>query len=159
MSGTEEHNGTMNRILALLFFLVLPVIVTARAVRAWSYQEMFDQADLVAIAKPISTKDAQEEAKLTDFSPHYKITAVSTEFDIRVVLKGDTATKNFVLNHYRLGEPGPVVNGPNFVAFDPKAHHSFLLFLKKEAGGRYAPVSGQSDPALFSVMKLEGIGR
>ena len=42
-------------------------------------------------------------------------------------------------------------------SFDPKKHESSLLFLKKEADGRYAPVCGQNDPGLFSVLRLEGI--
>src|SRR5260221_611500 len=42
-------------------------------------------------------------------------------------------------------------------SFDPKKHESYLLFLKKEADGKYAPVCGQNDPGLFSVLRLEGI--
>ncbi len=149
----------MKKILVLLLFLATHTVVTARVVRTWSYQEMFDQADLVVIAKPISTKDAEEKGRFADFSAPYEVVAVSTEFEARVVMKGDKATTKFVLEHYRLANPGTVVNGPSFVAFDSKAHQSFLLFLKKEADGRYTPVTGQRDPALFSVIKLEGIGR
>jgi len=150
----------MKRILTLLLFLAMPAIITARAVRAWSYQEMFDQADLVVIAKPTATKDTEEKGRVADFSRPYEVIAVATELEASVIMKGEKATTPFVLHHYGLAKPdGPVVNGPNFVAFDPKAHHSFLLFLKKEADGRYAPVTGQQDPALFSVVRLEGVAR
>jgi hypothetical protein len=88
------------------------------------------------------------------------VIAVSTEFETRVIMKGDKATNRFVLHHYRLAKgDGPVVNGPNFVAFNSASHQCYLLFLKKEADGRYTPVTGQRDPALFSAIKLEGIGR
>jgi hypothetical protein len=50
-------------------------------------------------------------------------------------------------------------NGPNLATFDPGQHHRFLLFLRREADGRYCPVSGQTDPTLFSVVKLEGVAQ
>ena len=150
----------MRRFLTLLLLLALPLVVAARVVRAWSYQEMFDQADLVVIAKPTATGDAEDKGRVTDFSRPYEVIAVATEMEARVIMKGEKTTNRFVLHHYRLAQrDGPVVNGPNFVAFDPKGHHAFLLFLKKEADGRYAPVTDQRDPALFSVLRLEGFAR
>jgi len=150
----------MKRILTLLLVLAMPMIVAARAVRAWSYQEMFDQADLVVIAKPTATKDTEEKGRVADFSGPYEVIAVATELEASVIMKGEKTTNQFVLHHYRLAHPDqPVANGPNLVAFNPKAHHSFLLFLKKEGDGRYAPVTGQQDPALVSVVRLEGVAR
>lgn len=149
---------TMKRILTLVLLLAIPVLVTARLMQSWSYQEMFDKADLVAIAKPVSTKVTAEKGKLPHFS--LELTGLSTEFETRTVMKGDKTTNRFVLHHYRLAKPnGPVTNGPNLVAFDPAQHHSFLLFLTKEADGRYAPVTGQTDPGVFSVIKLEGVAQ
>jgi len=50
-------------------------------------------------------------------------------------------------------------NGPSLASFDAKEHTRYLLFLHREADGRYSPVSGQTDPAFFSAVKLEGIAQ
>lgn len=34
------------------------------------------------------------------------------------------------------------------VQFDVKARHKYLLFLKREANGRYVSVTGQTEPAI-----------
>ena len=40
----------------------------------------------------------------------------------------------------------------------PGPHPDFLMFLTKEKDGRYVPVTGQVDPALFSVIELKSGG-
>lgn len=148
---------TVKRILAPLLLLVVPLVSNARLMRAWTYQEMFDKADLVVIARPLATKDTTEKAGLPPFGPHVEVIGLSTEFEARTVMKGDKAVTKFVLHHYRLARPKEVVtNGPHLVAFDPASPRAFLLFLVKESDGRYAPVTGQTDPGLFSAIKLEG---
>lgn len=150
----------MQRILALLLLLAVPAVMNARLMQAWSYQEMFDKADLVVIARPLSTKDTTEKAGLPPFGPQVEVTGLSTEFEQRTVLKGDKTLTKFVLHHYRLARPKEVVtNGPHLVAFEPASPRVFLLFLVKEPDGRYAPVTGQTDPGLFSVIRLEGIAQ
>ena len=140
-----------------LLILTAALLAQAREMRSWSYQELYDQADLVVIAKPISTQDASERAVLPKFSPDLNVVGLSTAFDISVVMKGDRSLKKCVLHHYRLANPKEMrVNGPMLASFDPKEHTRFLLFLRREADGRYSPVSGQTDPTLFSVQKLEG---
>ena len=65
-----------------------------------------------------------------------------------------------MLRHYRLADPKqPMINGPNLASFDPKQNARFLLFLHRETDGRYSPVSGQTDPTLFSVLRLEGVAQ
>ena len=72
-------------------------------------------------------------------------------------MKGGKDIRTLVLHHYRLEDPKTAVwNAPALAAFDPNDYHKYLLFLKKEADGRYAPVSGQTDPTMFSIIKLEG---
>jgi hypothetical protein len=147
----------MKRIITSLLILTTALLAQARLMRYWSYQELYDQADLVVIAKPISTQDTTEKAVLPNTSPDLHVVGLSTEFDIRVVMKGDKTLKKCVLHHYRLPNPKEMIdNGPMLVSFDPKQHTRFLLFLHREADGRYSPVSGQTDPALSSVQKLEG---
>ena len=147
----------MKRIITGLLILTAALLAQARGMRSWSYQELYDQADLVVIAKPISTQDTAEKAVLPNFSPDLHVVGLSTAFDISVVMKGDKSLKKCVLHHYRLANPKEMRdNGPMLASFDPKQHTRFLLFLHREADGRYSPVSGQTDPTLFSVQKLEG---
>jgi hypothetical protein len=148
----------MKKILIGLLILTTALLAQARLMRTWSYQELYDQADLVAIATPTSTQDTTAKATLPNISPDVYVIGLSTEFDIRMVLKGDKSLKKMTLHHYRLANPKELMmNGPNLASFDPKDHPRYLLFLRLEADGRYSPVSGQTDPTLFSVLKLEGI--
>ena len=150
----------MKAMIASVLLLAVPSLTQSRMMKAWTYQEIFDQADLVVIAHPGATKDAPEKSPPPDRLPMGGVVAQETEFNIGLVTKGDKNLKQLVLHHYRLSKPEePIINGPNFVSFNPKRHQSYLLFLKKEADGRYAPVCGQYEPALFSVLKLEGMAR
>ena len=149
----------MKAFIASVLVLAVPSLTHARLMKAWTYQEMFDKADLVVIAHPSATKDVPEKSATPD-RPMWDVVAQETEFKIGLVTKGDKNLKQLVLHHYRLSKPQePLINGPSFVSFNPKTYQSYLLFLKKEADGRYAPVCGQSDPAIFSVLKLEGSAR
>ena len=128
--------------------------------KSWSYQELYDQSDLVVIAKPISTQDTTEKATLPNISPEVPVVGLSTEFDVSLVMKGDKSAKKATLHHYRLAAPKQLmINGPSLASFDLKQPMHYLLFLHREADGRYSPVSGQTDPALFSVVKLEGVAQ
>ena len=148
----------MKTIIAVFLILSTALLAQARLMKSWSYQELYDQSDLVVIAKPVSTQETTEKATLPNISPDVHVVGLSTEFDISLVMKGDKSAKKAALHHYRLADPKQLMmNGPSLAAFDPKEHTRFLLFLHREADGRYSPVSGQTDPTLFSVVKLEGI--
>lgn len=133
--------------------------VAARIVEAWTYREMFEKADLVAIAQAVSTKDTDERSLLLD---DIKVIGVTTAFKTALIFKGPKDITAFNLHHFRLesGSVENMVNGPNLVptARPGPQHRAFLLFLKKEPDGRYAPVTGQTDPAVLSVIELTGAG-
>jgi len=136
--------------------------VHARIFTIWNYQKLYDEADLVIIAKPISTKDTAEKTTIPNIAPAIPVVGLSTEFKISVVMKGDKSLKNVTLHHYRLTDPkkSPLAfDGPALVSFDcgPKQRVQFLMFLRLEKDGRYAPVSGQTDPALDAILKLDGL--
>jgi hypothetical protein len=59
--------------------------------------------------------------------------------------KGKKA-RDIVLRHYREASSQLSINGPGLVAFDPTAGTQYLMFLVREKDGRYAAVSGQTDP-------------
>jgi hypothetical protein len=136
--------------LATAFLLGLTGVVAARGVRIWPYQELLDKSDLVVIATPVATNDIKEHIDL--LGEH--VIGVETAFTVSAVLKGDKTLKDFVLHHYRTtdGRNIPYVpNGPAFVSFEPVASppvapRTFILFLIREADGRFAPMVGQMDP-------------
>jgi|SRR5215217_262742 len=145
--------------IALLTLLVLPASLLARLMEGATYEQMYDKADLVVIAKPLSSKDTHEHTMLPGLESIH-VVGINTDFESHLVLKGDKAVKRFVLHHYKLNkrlEPLPIINGPTFISFDPEDHHAYLLFLIKEPNGKYAPGSGQVDPAAFSVIKLSSV--
>ena len=129
----------------------------ARIVEHWTYEEMFSKADLVVIAKVISTREIGERAVLLD---DIKVVGVATEFKSLLILKGIDKPTTFQLHHYKLLSRADenLVNGPDLVRI-PSQPSAFLLFLIKERDGRYAPVTGQIDPAGLSGTRTPGFCR
>lgn len=137
----------MKKLLAVLLVCGFTVMAQGRPVRFLTYQQMFEQANLIAIAQPISTKDTAEQSVLPNISPEIPVVGVETEFVVQMKLKGSIkATEKFVLHHYREAKHADNSRGPTLVAFNPANKESFLLFLKKETDGRFAPINGQTDP-------------
>jgi len=127
---------------------------SARITKAWRYQAMFDKADLVVIARVVVSKDTDERSMLGPFH----VIGVSTEYKTHLTLKGDKSVATFRLHHYRLAsesEKETIANGPNLIRFSFE-HSAFLLFLIREPDGSYAPITGQEDPAIYSVLELRG---
>lgn len=132
-----------------------------------SYQELIDRSDLVVIATPMAkTADTEERAFLPNIvrqdnngkQIEVESIGVETAFKIAAVLKGDAAVKQFILHHYREANPPDIqLNGPSLVFFDPSdlsTRHSYLLFLVREADGRFAPTGGQTDPGFKAIDPL-----
>lgn len=143
----------------LLVFTVAPVL-NARLREAWTFQRMFDKADLVVIARVIASKDNGEVMPFPDF-PSLTVIEVLTEFETRIMIKGPKNLTKFRLRHYRYRseeEAFAVANNPQLTKINPGEHPAFLLFLIKERDGRYVPFGGQTDPAALSVLDLRGGG-
>ena len=142
-------------VLAAALLLVSTGIVGARAVRVWSYQELLDKSDLVVLATATDTKETREHIDLPGFLGEHVI-GVDTKFVVSAVLKGDKSQTSIFLHHYRTSDGTNiphVPNGPSFVSFAPAENstlvpRAYILFLVREADGRYAPVVGQTDPGL-----------
>lgn len=152
--------------LATAFLVVSTGIVAARVVRIWPYQELLDKSDLVVIATPTATNDTKEHIDLPGFVGQ-PVIGVETRFTVSAVLKGDRALRDFAFHHYRTPDGAnisSVPNGPTFVSFDPAdekppfIHRTYILFLRREADGRYAPIAGQTDPGL-AIKELRGAVR
>jgi hypothetical protein len=93
-----------------LLLLLLPPPLVARPMEGGTYQQMYDKADLVVIAKPLSSKDTEERTMLPGWE-YIHVVGVNTELETRLVLKGDKTVKRFALHHYKLDsrlEPLPI---------------------------------------------------
>ena len=152
------------RIALLVTSLLLATTAYARIVQDWSHQELLEKSDLVVIATPTATRDSNEQIDFPGFhestsenrTTGLAVVGVETTFRVSAVLKGDKSIKQFVVRHYREAKPQPsqTTDGPALVAFDPSKNSSFLLFVVREADGRYAPTGGQTDFGFFSVYAL-----
>ena len=154
------------RIVALALWIAVASPAQARPVQVLHYQDAIDQSDLVAIATPLAkTVDTAERGVLPNIfhdggdGKLVPIAAIGVEtpFEVAAVLKGDKAIARFVLHHYREARfPEIEVNGPMLLSFDPapSTSGSYLMFLIREPDGRFAPVGGQTDPGIQSVLPL-----
>ena len=146
----------LTRIFVLLIFtLALPEMLFARIGESWTYQEMFEKADLVVIAYVLSTKDTDERTSILNDT---NVIGVTTEFKTCLILKAAKKMATFGLHHFRYPSENDridIADGPNLIQIGPY-NPVFLLFLVQEADGRFAPVTGQIDPASYSVLKLNG---
>jgi hypothetical protein len=59
----------MKTFTGIVLILTTALSAQGRIMRTWSYQELYHQADLVVIAKPVSTQETAEKATLPDVAP------------------------------------------------------------------------------------------
>ncbi|HUJ09225.1 MAG TPA: ankyrin repeat domain-containing protein [Verrucomicrobiae bacterium] len=142
---------------SLLVLAATTFVADARElVGSLSFRELDKRADIIVVAKPVSTKDTAEQTDLPHISPAVHVVGLSSEFEVSIVLKGDNSLKKLVVHHYRLKNPKELmINGPNLASFNPKESTRYLLFLQREPDGRYAPFD-QVDPLATSILKLNG---
>lgn len=159
----------MNTLMKLLLLSALLVVtftlsVSARGVRLWSEDDLQKASDLIVVATPIETQDLPETTTLGCDTGRSGVTfrGVETTFKVLQVFKGRPANDRIVLHYYREeGTPaipsvtnGPffmipstLPNGPDFIGFVLNKTNRLVLYLVKDGSNRYAPVSGQIDPA------------
>lgn len=115
-----------------------------------TYSDMFELADVVVIATPVSTQKSDTDLLLEVDQPR-SVTdlaiTVETKFQIAYVLKGDMDTNTIRFLHLNLKEKienagirfGAV--GTFFVDFEAESNkrQSFILFMKKRDDGTYCP--------------------
>jgi hypothetical protein len=128
--------------------------VFARIHEYWPYDRLTKEADLIVIATPNSVRDTSERTMVPNigelstnnvYSPIPAI-GVETGFEVLSALKGEARTNTFVFHHLRQVVSRPSRGAAGLVAFDPKEKKRFLMFLKRESDGRYASLTGQTDP-------------
>jgi hypothetical protein len=120
-----------------------------------------DKATLIVIATPTKVVETSELAALPNIATvrpdgtqePVMGKGVETSFKVLTVLKGERDVKRFVLHHFTLGS-APANRGPLLVSFKPEEKKQFLMFLQKEADGRYSAANGQTDPQI-SIIRIE----
>ena len=146
----------MKPYLAFLIALCFGLKSQARIMTGWNYDGLNDKATLVVIATPTKVATTTERAALPDIRAGTNEifgTGIETRFEILTVLKGDHSVRAIVLHHYKLAPTPENLNdgrihidmggGPGLVSFEPKDRKIYLIFLRQEADGRYAAVSGR----------------
>jgi len=154
-------------LIVLVATLVVNPFVSARQVENWSYERLFKEADLVVIAtvkETVETKDAAPDGRWKSV-----LVGQASSFTIDTVMKGSAPAGSLTVVHFKL-KPGALPqDGPMLVSFRSKgptiegggavkyhvelSDRQYLLFLKKDGKGRFAPVSGQID-SVFSVREI-----
>lgn len=143
---------------SLLFLAITTLLADARFVNSPDLRNIDQTMDIIVVAKPVSTTDTDEQTNLPHLNPDVHVIGLSSTFEIVFVLKGDTNLTKLVVHHYRLASQQNLMNnGPNLASFNPKESTNYLLFLKHETDGRFAPYD-QVDPAETSMLKLNGTG-
>ena len=140
---------------ALAALLAATCLCDARPVAQWTYEQLTEDAGFVLIATPTETRDREKTVipnmlRAGADGKYVPVPAVGIEttFKVLAVLKGDKKLKGFALYHLREANPENVPNGPQLISFDLKGQRRYLLFLKREADGRFVPVTGQVDAAV-----------
>jgi hypothetical protein len=145
----------MRTYIALTLLLMLPFPSSAWISTRWTYQAMYEKADLIVIAKPLSISQSDEMTSLPNVGPKMRFFELNTAFAVSIALKG-TTPKKLELRHVKLANPEQfALAGPSLVQFDPAQRHSYLMFLSLDPGGSYSPVTGQTDAAA-AIIKLKG---
>ena len=125
--------------------------VSARPVRIWYPNELWEKADLVVMA---TADNSQDEYKVENSRADTWV-PVLTKFNVEAVLKGKMEKKSVLdkvsvtVRHYRYHDKTSeitVIDGPAFVEFNPEAKNQYLIFLAGKPDGTYEPLTGQYDP-------------
>jgi hypothetical protein len=147
-----KKNNIKKAGIALFVMWMLTQMAFARlmAINDGDFQILSQKSDLIVIAHVLeSSKTTPEEATLTNIGPAIKVLGIETKFLPEIILKGDPTNRFVIVHHYRLPDSAPLYrSGPMLVSFTASTYKNYLLFLKREADGRYAPAGGQTDVAI-----------
>jgi hypothetical protein len=141
----------------------------------WSVEEHGTKADVVVVAVPLSTQKCKfdflstegwsDVIKDADVRRNVQKTTATRCWRLRVVsvLKGDLKDDQEIdVLYVEAKEPLGIVNGPLLLRIEPPSEvftsPKYLLFLKEDRNGKYAPASGHFDAALscFELRALIG---
>lgn len=145
-------------ILILTIFLSLYQLAHARAVRSWSYEELYEASDVVAIIEPqkISTNDA-----ILVFEPFDSaiFQGLTTTCSILTYLKAEKKhSGNIEIYHFRYKNRLSPPNGASFVTF-PISEVDFIFKRLLDSQGGTASSSGKMKTQFIAFLKFDKDGR
>ncbi|MBP6750278.1 MAG: hypothetical protein KA144_11615 [Xanthomonadaceae bacterium] len=147
----------MKKWLLASLLCAIPLAAYSRLIPTPDDQDLFDRADAVVIAVPRIGRDTDERVVLPGIRPDVRVVGITTELEVKAWLKGAPREPKTALHHYRLDvdrAAQPLLNGPLLLEFHAAEARTYLMYLVREPDGRYAPATGQTDPAGFSVLRL-----
>ncbi len=112
---------------------------------------MRNASDLIVVGTVAKVTDLDETNTTLWYG--FKFRGVETTFNVSKVLKGTIPDNEIVLHHYRFTNYTPK-NGPELLNLTANSTNQYLIYLVKDGTNRFAPVSGQLDPAVDAVRKL-----
>lgn len=141
----------LTRTIVFMVAALLASPVYARAVALYSYEQYADRATMIVIATVVEkTKDTFELTTLPGVTLQkgsgkqtpFEVVGTETRFKITLHLKGGEGLSEFTLHHYRAKDSDCIMGCIGFRSFEPeiqKGNTTFLMFLTREADGRFAP--------------------
>ena len=161
-NNMKKKTRIFTKTIAALF--ALSAMASASKIEQWPYGKLHEEADIVAVARAVSTVPSGDKWEAAGFEKD-RFKGVETTLELAHAFKGKPAD-SFKLLHFQYKDPSASCNdGPGLVSFLTGARPNdgrqgggesmpeiqgdspeYLLFLKKRADGRFEPVSGQVDP-------------
>jgi hypothetical protein len=145
----------MRPFLALAICLLVAGTAAARPVRVWTYEDLFKEADVVAIVRVTEVRDTA--ARLEGYGDTKLYQGKEAEALVGLMLKGDRQPKLTFQFFSYAPKVSPLPNGAMFADLSGFQKSHYLVFLKKLDDGTLVPISGHFD-AGSSVRALDGEG-
>jgi len=140
----------------ILLSVLIAQVVSASPIVIPSQSNLLERADLVVTASFVKTEQTEERRTIK----RHDARRVLSYFKIDSVLKGKHSKPDIVLGHYakppsksQFDEVRLTTDHFSFISFR-KSHHKYLIYLKEEKSGAYAPATGEIDPQ-HSFWRLE----
>ena len=161
-------------VVIVVIFVVICHITQARGVRSWSYEELFEASDVVAILEPlaVSNNDTILVDRRADPTAFQGVT--TTFLTIATIKAKDKQPTHIDIYHFRYKSNPPAMNAAGLVCFPTKEPSipfemkiyreagmystagtmkmQFLAFLRHDEAGHLVPTSGQYDPILSFML-------
>jgi hypothetical protein len=129
-----------------------------RLIENWPYERLFENAELVVLARAVSNVDSPDRTKDNPWEIEFR--GVNTTFEVSSKLKGNTGP-TITVRHFKLPPAVLVANGPLHSEFRTKrvevelkhvnvslAKPEYMLFLKSCDDGKFELIAGHTDSEL-----------
>jgi hypothetical protein len=137
-------------------YLLGQLLKTRIVATTWDGRQLWTTPQMMKLSNLPATTGVALFSSWARRRPAAGVVELNTDFKVLSVLKGTPLRPTLVLRHYRQDTdrlPGPVLNAPLGLDFSRGPTTVYLLFLKRESDGFYAPTSAQVFPEL-SILAL-----